>query len=90
MSVAGIPSLGIPVADTARGHQVETARRFAAGSGCLLREERDWDGATLASEIGGVLRDAGEWEKRAKGMRRAFRRDDVVDLADDCRRLIAE
>lgn len=77
-----LPSLLVPLAGAADDHQVRNAREFSRNTGCLWVREAEWDTASLARRLAGLL-----GSPDAFGQIKA--RTAAWALPDACQRIIA-
>jgi UDP-N-acetylglucosamine--N-acetylmuramyl-(pentapeptide) pyrophosphoryl-undecaprenol N-acetylglucosamine transferase len=69
LAAVGRPSLLVPLADAAEGHQSRNAELFAERSGALRCEEGAWDERLLVAPLARLLADEEARERASRGAR---------------------
>ena len=73
LAAAAVPSFIISLAGVAGKRQLANALAFARATGSLVRSQRDWQPATVATDLAGLLTDEAGWRRHREGLRRFAR-----------------
>lgn len=88
LSMAGVPSLLVPLADAAADHQSANAAVFAGRGAALWVREPDWNVDRVAGDVASVLRDPESWRAMSSAARAMARPDAADVIVRDCELLM--
>ena len=84
LAFAGLPSLLVPVASVSDDHQTGNGKAFAAVTGALMVEERNWSVEESANYMTGTLSDASKYRLAVQGMRQGMHGDAASSMVKYC------
>ena len=90
LAAAGLPALLVPYPHATADHQTANARHMERAGAAIVVPDAELDGARLASEVAGLLRDGGRTAAMAKAALEAARPDAAPRIADELLRLAAD
>lgn len=90
LALAGLPSLIVPLADAAEGHQTANARRHADAGAAIWISESGWEVERVEVQLKRILLDEDAWQAMARSARALARPDAAADIVDDCERVMRD
>jgi UDP-N-acetylglucosamine--N-acetylmuramyl-(pentapeptide) pyrophosphoryl-undecaprenol N-acetylglucosamine transferase len=84
LSALGIPSILVPYPYAADDHQRANAMALVRSGGSRMVDDGDCDGARMALEIEGLLKDAGKLTRMAQGAASLGKPDAAARIAGEC------
>jgi UDP-N-acetylglucosamine--N-acetylmuramyl-(pentapeptide) pyrophosphoryl-undecaprenol N-acetylglucosamine transferase len=90
LALAGLPSLIVPLADAAEGHQTANARCHAETGAAAWISESEWEPGRAAEQLAAILLDADKWQAMARSARALAIPDAAAQIVDDCERVMRD
>ena len=89
LAASGLPSLLVPLSDSAGDHQVENAKAFADATGGWWVPQSEWNTGPLAERMASLLLGVEEWESASKRVRELATPGAARALVTDCEELMS-
>jgi UDP-N-acetylglucosamine--N-acetylmuramyl-(pentapeptide) pyrophosphoryl-undecaprenol N-acetylglucosamine transferase len=83
LAACGIPSLLVPLARAAEGHQSKNASVYAANGAAFVCEERDWNSDRLVKRLAMFFRDSTAWRAMAAHAREHAAMSSTAEIVRD-------